>query len=271
MAFVIDIHQYCGPIELLLHIVRREELQLSDIPLATIVDQYMNYLELLVELSVDDAAEFLEIASLLIEMKSKQAVPISESAVEASDEQPIDELADDLIPRLIEYKRFRDAASILEEQGQRWRLRYRRQAHDLPIRRTEINEQPLEPIEVWDLVSAFGRILRERQPPPTTNVVYDATPIHVHMERIHALVVERKRVELMTLFEAGMHKSTLVAMFLATLELTRHYGLTTEQRDSGHPLYLLAGPDFKYELDVHKIDNLSFDQVTNSNLPVTPR
>ncbi len=270
MTFQVDISEYCGPLELLLHIVRREELQLSDIPLAKIIDQYFDYLELLAELAIDDVAEFLEIASLLIEMKAKQAVPVSEIADEGED-APLEDLGSDLVQRLIEYKRIRDAASILDEKGQRWRLRYTRLANDLPPRRTELNEQPLEAIEVWDLVSAFGRILRERQPPPSSSVIYDDTPIHTHMERIHSLVDQEGRVELMSLFQAGMHKSTLVAMFLATLELTRHYGLTTEQLDAGHPLYLLAGENFKRELDVHKIDNLTFDRVASSNLPVTPR
>ncbi|MEZ6134283.1 MAG: segregation/condensation protein A [Pirellulaceae bacterium] len=270
MSFQVDISQYCGPLDLLLHIVRREELQLCDIPLAKITEQYFDYLEVLVELSIDDVADFLEIASLLIEMKSKQAVPSTEDSPD-SDELSVNDVSEDLVQRLIEYKRIRDAASILDEQGQRWQLRYSRLSDDLPTRRLEMGEQPLEPLEVWDLVSAFGRILRERKPPASTSVLYDDTPIHTYMERIHSLVNSKGRVELTSLFEQGMHKSTLVAMFLATLELTRHYGLTTEQRDTGQPLYLLAGENFKTELDVHKIDNLTFDRVAGSNLPVTPR
>lgn len=272
MSFQVDISQYFGPLDLLLHIVRREELALSEIPLAQITGQYLDYLEILVELSLDDVADFIEMASLLVEMKAKQAVP-NQVTTEEEDPSaaPPDEVADDLVARLIEYRRVRDASSILDEQGQRWQMRYSRLANDLPPRRTELGDQPLEPLEVWDLVSAFGRILRERHPPTTTSVVYDDTPIHVHMERIHGLVCERKRVELTSLFEVGMHKSALVAMFLATLELTRHHGLSTEQQDAGHPLYLVAGQQFQTNLDVHKIDNLSFEKVAASNMPVAPR
>ena len=226
----------------------------------------------MVELPLDDVAVFIEVASILVEMKAKQAVP---SQAEASDEDagglPVDEISDDLVARLIEYRRVRDASSILDEQGGQWQMRYSRLASDLPPRRTELGDQPLEPIEVWDLVSAFGRILRERQPPSMASVVYDDTPIHVYMERIHSLVRDQKRIELTTLFEAGMHKSTLVAMFLATLELTRHHGLSTDQQAAGHPLYLVAGANFCADLDVHQIDNLSFDKVAASNLPVAPR
>lgn len=271
MPFQVDISEYCGPLDLLLHIVRREELHLSQIPLAKITDQYFDYLDVLVELAIDDVADFLEIASLLIEMKAKQAVPSSEQPGDEQSESIANDLTDDLVQRLMEYKRIRDAASILDEQSQRWQMRYTRVANDLPTRRAELGEQPIEPIEVWDLVSAFGRILRERQPPQSTSVVYDSTPIHTYMERIHSLVSSEERIELTSLFEQGMHKSTLVAMFLATLELTRHYGLSTEQHDAGHPLYLLAGEHFKRELDVHKIENLSFDQVSRSNMPVMPR
>lgn len=272
MNFQVDIHQFCGPLELLLHIVRREELALSELPLAQIANQYLEYLEVLVELSIDDVADFIEIASVLIEMKAKAAVPQQTETDDGTSAGPVAETADnDLVARLIEYRRIRDASSILDEQSQRWQLRYSRLANDLPTRRTGVGEQPLEPIEVWDLVSAFGRILRERQPPPSESVVYDDTPIHTYMERIHGLVRDQQRIELTSLFQKGMHKSALVAMFLATLELTRHYGLTTDQLDAGHPLYLVAGEGFKPELDVHRIDNLSFEKVVNSNLPVAPR
>lgn len=270
MEFIVDLSEYSGPLDLLLHIVRREEIALCDLPLAKLTEQYLDFLEVLVELQIDDVGDFIEIASLLVEMKSKQAIPTTEVEEEGEPSEVAD-MSDELVYRLMEYKRIRDAASILEEQGDRWQLRYTRVVNDLPARRMEMGEQPIQPIHVWDLVSAFGRILREQQPPASASVVYDDTPIHTYMERIHALVCEQKQVELTTLFQPGMHKSSLVAMFLATLELTRHYGLSTEQRDAGHPLYLLAGEHFKRELDVHKIDNLSFDQVTNSNMPIAPR
>lgn len=271
MTFLVEVQQYCGPMDLLVHIVRREELPLDALPLATIIDQFFDYLEVLVELQIDDVADFIEVASILVEMKSKQAVPSSEGASSDPDGEIEVEATDALVQRLMEYKRIRDASSILEEQGHRWQMRYARQASDLPPRRSDLGDQPLEPIEVWDLVSAFGRILREQQPPASTRVIYDDTPIHIHMERIHALVRGQGRVELTSLFQVGMHKSALVAMFLATLELTRHYGLTTEQRDTGHPLYLLAGENFQQQLDVHQVENLSFEKVSNSNLPVAPR
>lgn len=269
MSYTVDMDIYSGPLELLLHLVRREELPLAELSLSRLTDQYLVYLEVLVELDLDDVAEFLEIASQLIEMKAKQALPSTEVAED--EEQAIEDPSDQLVQRLVDYKRIRDAASILDENSRRWQLRYKRMSDDLPARRIDPGNQPIQELEVWDLVSAFGRILREREAPPTSNVIYDDTPIHVYMQRIHHVVLERGRVELGSLFQPGMHRSSLVAMFLATLELARHYGLTTEQADPGKPLYLLAGPEFKRELDVHKIDNLSFEKVSRSNMPIMPR
>lgn len=271
LQFQVDLEQYYGPLDLLLHIVRREEIELSSIPLARVIDQYFDYLQVLVELQIDDVADFLDIASLLIEMKSKEAIPDAAEPDQDTEQSPVQELSDDLVERLIQYKRIRDASSILEEQSRCWQLRYSRLSHDLPTRHVESGSQPIQSIEVWDLVSAFGRILRERQSKAPQQVLYDDTPIHIHMQRIHQLVCENQRVELTSLFEPKMHKSTLVALFLATLELTRHYGLTTQQDEPCRPLYLTAGPEFVRNLEVHEVDNLSSQQAARSNLPTALR
>ena len=171
----------------------------------------------------------------------------------------------------MQYKRFRDAACLLDEQSRRWQLRYSRLSSDLPPRRIDADEIPIAKVEVWDLVSAFGRILKARQKAPQQSIQYDDTPIHVYMQRIHERVQKANRVELQDLFEVGMHKSTLVAMFLATLEMTRHHGLYAIQETADGPLYLQPGPDFTSELKVAQVDNLRLGAVSNSNMPVMPR
>ena len=91
------------------------------------------------------------------------------------------------------------------------------------------------------------------------------------MHRIHERVQESNRVELQDLFDVGMHKSALVAMFLATLELTRHHGLHAIQESADGPLYLQPGPDFVVKLDVAQVENLGNGALANSNMPVVPR
>ena len=271
MAFQVDMNEYCGPMELLLYLVRREELPLSELSLSKLTEQYLEYLEVLTELSIDDVADFLEIASVLIEMKAKAMLPQSPLAAgrgsdraggsERSAYPTVDGLQTNS-GRSQYPGRTRANAGNCVISG--WRTTCRRAVPNSTNSRCKLSKSG-----IWSV--RFGRILRERQPPPQTNVVYDDTPIHVYMERIHGTVNSNGRVELTSLFEPGMHKSSLVAMFLATLELTRHYGLKTEQREPGLPLYLVADENFSRELDVHRIENLSFEKVANSNLPVTPR
>jgi segregation and condensation protein A len=269
-SFAVNLTQYAGPLDLLLYLVRREELDVTDVSLAKITRQYCDFLEVIEAIDVDATADFLEPVGLLLEMKAKQVLPVP--AAESIDaETVLDDPADQLVQRLVEYKRFRDVATILDEQSRAWQMRYGRQADDRPRRHQDLERQPITSIEVWDLVSAFGRILRERQPAPSEQIVYDETPIHRYMARIHDKIKRQQRVELQSLFEYGQHKSALVGMFLAALELTRHHGVLAEQSGLDGPMWLTAGQGFSPELDVAEIENVSRDAVEQSNLPIRPR
>ena len=106
-------------------------------------------------------------------------------------------------------------------------------SNDLPPRNIDISEQPILEVELWDLVSAMGRILRDTQQLQPANIVYDETPIHVYMQDIHNRLAEEGRVAFSDLFTAGMHKSALIGIFLAILELIRHHNMQAEQ-DPAH-------------------------------------
>ena len=270
IAFDVDLPGYHGPLDLLLYLIRREELEIQSISLAKVTKQYSQFIEVLSELDLDNLSEFVDIISQLIEWKAERVLP---TAPDESDPLAREEDAQSphLIERLIQYKRFRDIASVLDEQSRLWQLRYPRQSVEIPKRRVPAEEHPIAKIEIWDLVSAFGRILKARQTPPTQEIRYDDTPIHVHMQRIHARVQECERVELQDLFAPGMHKSALVAMFLATLEMTRYHGLIAVQFDCDGPLWLEKGAGFPAELAVHQVDSMDANAIANSNMPVRPR
>lgn len=268
--FTIDLDVYAGPLDLLLYLVRREELSLVDISLAKIANQFVSFIEVLEELDIDGVGDFLEIAAILVEMKAKAVLPQTQETLE-TDSTAYENQDDQLVVRLLEYKRFRDAASVLEERADDWQMRYPRMVNDLPTRSVASEDQPLERIEIWDLVSAFGRILRECVPPPTETVIYDDTPLQTHMQSIHNRVKQSKELELQSLFEPGQHKSTLVGLFLATLELTRHHGLLVRQIGYDGPLILSAGDAFKSDLEINDIDHVSIDQLNAANFSYRPR
>jgi segregation and condensation protein A len=267
MTFRVDLPAYRGPLDLLLYLVRRHEVSLGEMPVAPIVDQYFAYIEVLQELDLGDVGDFIDLASTLVELKSQAVLP---QVVEEADEQEIEDPQAELVERLLQYKQIRDAASILDEMGSRWQQRYPRLADDLPARRVDLGDQPIVDLEIWDLVSAFGRIMREAGGPPPTEVIYDETPIHVYMKRIHTRLGAVEKVPLLDFLEAGIHKSSLIGWFLATLELARHHGAAIEQDASGE-IYVVRTANYTDELNVNEVDNYRGQEVGSANKPGQPR
>ena len=181
MDFHVDLNIFRGPLDLLLYLVRKHEVEIVDIPISLITDQYLEYLTVLEQLDVGAVGDFLAMASLLIEIKSQQVLPRADEV-----EEELEDPRQELVRRLLEYKQYRDAASILDERSRAWQQHYPRVAGDLPPRERNLAEEPIQEVELWDLVSAFGRIIRENVAIKPSNIVYDDTPIHVHMSRILA-------------------------------------------------------------------------------------
>lgn len=238
MNFRVELDIYRGPLDLLLYLVRKHEVEISELPLAPITTQFLEYLSVLQELNVDSVGDFVEMASTLMEIKSRSVLPH-----EGEVEEPLEDPQQDLVRQLLEYKRFKDAASVLEERSRVWRDRFPREVGSAGIPGPLPETQPIQEVELWDLVSAFGRIMKQQEPTRATSIVYDDTPIHVYMERIHEQLVAAGRLSLGELFQPGMHKSTLVGIVLAVLELVRHHSVRAEQPDLFGEVFLLPPPD----------------------------
>ncbi len=251
MSFRIDLENlFRGPLDLLLYLVRKHEMEIEDIPVALITSQYLEHLEVLEQLDVDAVGDFVEVASTLIEMKSRLVLPRVEEAVEE-----VEDPRSGLVQRLLEYKKFKDAASLLEEQAAQWQQRFPRMANDLPTRRVDLADQPIQEIELWDLVSAFGRVMRDNHTAQPSNITYDETPIHVYMTEIHQRLRENKRTAFTEMFQSGMHKSAMIGVFLAVLELVRHYSVRAEQPEAHGEIYIVAGEDLPEMIDASKADD----------------
>jgi len=208
---------YQGPLDLLLHLVRKRELDILDIPIAAILEQYLDYLAVLEHININNIGDFLAMASVLIEIKSFKSLP-GEEVAEVEVETPKQEL----VKQLLEHKQYCEAARTLQKRSENWQLRFPRFANDLPQRSRNFSDEPIQEITIWDLVSAFGRVLRECLPQAEHKIIYDDTPITTHMNRIHHRLQIERRVAFRQLFLPGQHKSTLVGIFLASLELVRH-------------------------------------------------
>ena len=260
MAFRVALDIFRGPLDLLLYLVRKHEVEITEIPIALITDQYLEHLQVLEHLDVNSVGDFLEMASTLMEIKSRMILPHGDE-----EHEPIDDPRQELVRRLLEYKQYRDVANILDERSRAWQERYPRLTSDLPPRQIDPAAQEIREVELWDLVSAFGRIMRDNQVQQPASIVYDDTPIHVYMRQIYARLTDQGRLPLSSLFQPGMHKSKLVSIILAVLELVRHYRVIAEQSDLFTEIWLLPSETADKSLDFAHVDN--YEHVRRDDAP----
>jgi segregation and condensation protein A len=226
MDYLVNLDTFHGPPDLLLYLVKRNEVDICDIPIARIADQFLEYLRLIEMIDVDRAGEFLVMAATLMEIKSRMLLPRSDELLE-EEEDPRQEL----VRQLLEYKKIKDAAALLEAQAER-------QLYRLPRFPVEITgsghpaSQPLRAVELWDLVSAFGRLMRETLALQPSQIVVDETPMQVHMDMILDRLGQARRMPLINLFAPPFTRARLVGLFLAVLELIRIRQIEAHQEDA---------------------------------------
>lgn len=223
MEYRVELESFRGPLDLLLYLVRRDEVDIRDIPIARIAGQFRDYLNVIQLIDVEWAGEFLVMAATLMEIKSRMLLPRPEELA--------DEEADprrELVKQLLEYKKYKDAAALLEEQAEKQQSRLSRLPMEVPPP-PDPAQQPLQQVELWDLVSAFGRLMRETAALVPRQIVVDETPMHVHMEHIVELLRGRPRLAFRELFTPPCHRGRLIGLFLAILELVRRGRIQAEQ------------------------------------------
>lgn len=248
MQFRVQLDMFSGPLDLLLYLVRKHEVDISNIPVARVTDQFLEHTAVLEQIDVDAVGDFLDLASTLIEIKSQMVLPQQQ----AEDEDEVEDPRQELVQRLLEFKKYRDAAQLLEERGREWQERFPRSANELPPRSQKEQLPEIAGVELWDLVSAFGRVLRDKlAKPEVASIKYDDTPIHVYMRQIDQRVRAEGSVAFFDLFPEAVHKSTLVGMFLALLELVRYrYALAHQSQRYGDILIEPGSEQLPAELSV---------------------
>jgi len=235
MRFRVQLDMFSGPLDLLWYLVRKHELDILDIPIARVTEQYLEMITVLEAIDVNAVGDFLELATRLMEIKSRMMLPRQED-----EEEAVEDPRHDMIERLLEYKKYKDAASMLEQRGQEFQRRFARRVNDLPTNRIDPAEQPIQEVELWDLVSAFARVVRDNAAVQPSNIYYDETPIEVYMDRIRERLAVEPRLAFTSLFERDMHRSQLVGLFLAVLELIRHLQVQVEQEELFGEIWILA-------------------------------
>jgi segregation and condensation protein A len=234
MDYLVNLDVFRGPLDLLLYLVKRDEVDIRDIPIARVTRQFQEYLDLLAIIDVERAGDFLVMAATLMEIKSKLLLPRPEENG-TLDEDPRSEL----VRQLLEYKQFKEATAVLDSRADEQALRLPRTP--LPGA-ASAQTATLQPVELWDLVSAFGRLMRETLANQPVQVVIDQTPVHVHMEEVLRRLREDGSAPLSALFTPPFSRSRLVGLFLAILELIRRDRVIAEQPGQFDDIWLTLAP-----------------------------
>ena len=238
----VNLDIFAGPLDLLLYLVRKEEVDIYDIPLAKITDQYLQYLDVLKQLDIDLAGDFLVMAATLMEIKSAMLLPKAEPEQMAQDDAG-DPRAE-LIRQLLEYKKFKDAANLLDAAADRQQERFGRPAS--LISRLVPDAEPevdMDRVSIWDLLEAFDTVCKATGTQSYTGHIRDDTPIDLYqIEVLHRLQTEGP-LTFERVFDAKQNRLVMVGLFLAMLELIRDRLIWAEQAENSSQIYLRALTD----------------------------
>ncbi len=224
-----------GPLDLLLHLIKKDEVDIHDIPIARITDQYLDYLRLFEQLNLDLAGEYLVMAATLMQVKSRLLLPPAEGEEDEEEDPRID-----LVQQLEEYQRFRAAAAQLGDRDVLDRDVFRRAAEAPEEEKKEL--PPLRPLDLADLIDALREILKRLPEERAHEIVSERIAI---ADRI-PLILERLRegdVEFARLFDAAVSRREVISTFLALLELMRMRAVRALQAERFGAIWLtLAVP-----------------------------
>ena len=234
-----------GPLDLLLHLIKKNEVDVHDIPIATITDQYLAYLDLFEQLNLDLAGEYLVMAATLMQIKSRLLLPPAEG--EEDDDDPRDEL----VQQLAEYQRFRAAAGQLADRDRLDRDVFRRAAEDVPDAEKEL--PPLRELDLADLIEALREVLKRLPEEKAHEILAERPAIR---PRILA-VLERLRsgdVMFTDLFPLEASRREVIVTFLALLELVKMRAVRAVQSERFGPILLTLAVPRDAEVSIDTLD-----------------
>lgn len=221
MPLNIKLDVFEGPLDLLLHLIRKSEVDIYNIPIAEITDQYISYLKAMEELDLDIASEFLVMAATLIEIKSKMLLPRKKDDESAADEDPRVEL----VEKLVEYKKYKEFAALLKDIEENNVLYFK--TPEIIDDLEENKEVFFKNITLDNLMHTYSKIVREyenrynKRSRIPENIDYDEYRIEDKMDDIIRILKVRKTAPLEDFFRKAESKMELIVIFLAVLELIK--------------------------------------------------
>lgn len=215
-AYPVKLEGFEGPLDLLLHLIKKHEVNIYDIPIALITSQYLQYLELMEELNLDVAGDFLVMAATLIHIKSRMLLPRPAPEQEDPEEDP----RDVLVRRLIEHQKFKAAAEMLHEKETVRSAQWMRSDEAVANLAGEEAEPELE-VDLFSLIAAFRAVVERSKQRPAVAVPGEQIPIELRIEQMLKRLSETEALGFEELFEDVGGRADLIVTFLALLEMIR--------------------------------------------------
>ncbi len=232
---------FAGPLDLLLYLVRKDEVDIYNISISKITNQYLEYIEMLKGLDLDLAGDFLVMAATLMEIKSAMLLPRSND--DGIDDQESSDPRHALIKQLLEYKKFKDAASLLElKQQQREEIFARGDNVTRSLKKDNEPELDMEQVSIWNLLETFDELMRQTGRYQDYSTIKDDTPIDVYQVQILERLQLDGPLTFEHIFQNATNKLAMIGLFLGLLELIRNKLVWAEQPESGI-IYLRALTD----------------------------
>jgi segregation and condensation protein A len=238
-GYRIALPDFEGPLDLLLHLIKRSEVNIYDIPIALITQQYLDTINLMQTLDLDIAGEFLVMAATLIHIKSKMLLPRPETAasVEGDEEDP----RDALVRRLLEHQKFKEAAGLLHEREQLRAAQWQRPDDRVASIAGDDYEPELE-VDLFSLLSAFQAVVQRAQSKPSVVLPPEEIPVEKRIEQLLDRLSETEACGFEDLFADVRDKPGLIVTFLALLEMIRLKLVRVFQSGSFGPIRVYKRP-----------------------------
>jgi segregation and condensation protein A len=217
-AFPVKLENFEGPLDLLLHLIKKNEVNIHDIPIALITAQYLDAIALMQEMDLDVAGEYLVMAATLIHIKSKMLLPRPETAatVEGEDEDP----RDALVRRLLEHQKFKAAAGLLHEREQLRAAQWLRPDEAVAALAGDDYEPEIE-VDLFSLITAFQAVVERAKQRPKVLLPAEQIPVELRIDQLLARLSESEACGFEDLFADAHDRAALIVTFLALLEMIR--------------------------------------------------
>ena len=238
-AFPVKLEHFEGPIDLLLHLIKKNEVDVHDIPIALITQQYLDAIHLLQELNLDIAGEFLVMAATLIHIKSKMLLPRPETAAGVAGEE--EDPRDALVRRLLEHQKFKAAAGLLHEREELRSAQWQRPDEAVAHIAGDDYEPELE-VDLFSLLNAFQAVVDRAKMRPKVLLPPEQIPVEVRMDQLLARLSETEAIGFEELFADVDDRAGLIVTFLALLEMIRLKLVRVFQSGSFGPIRIYKRP-----------------------------